>query len=181
MNGACHRVAGVTTGVILAHIVEPQLTLPTLAISVLASQVGSLIPDIDEPNSIVGKKVKLLSGVIKKIFGHRGIIHTPFFLLLINLGLLFLKDKVPDAWINYYYLTWIAFDAGYLSHLLLDFLTPYGLMIFFPISSEKFRLFGIRGQYRDLFISVICVMILIIFLLFRYDVVMLNEEVLKIG
>ena len=38
--------------------------------------IGSLIPDIDEPNSLLGRKLKFLSYPINIFFGHRTITHN---------------------------------------------------------------------------------------------------------
>lgn len=90
MNGITHKIGGVSAGIITYSLISTEFSLPLMAICVSSSIIGSLIPDIDEPNSIVGKKVKLLSKGFKFVFGHRGIIHTPFLLgVLIGIYLVF--------------------------------------------------------------------------------------------
>jgi inner membrane protein len=54
---------------------------------------------------------------------HRGIVHTPFF-LLVGIVLLYLVADKP---------TTFAFGAGFLSHLLLDVITPAGILLLYPI------------------------------------------------
>ena len=54
---------------------------------------------------------------------HRGIIHTPFFLLVCVVFLYLVMDKP----------TTFAFGAGFLSHLLLDLITPVGILLLYPL------------------------------------------------
>lgn len=175
MNGICHKIGGTVSGVITTYLICPEITLPVIATSVVASQLGSLIPDIDEPNSILGKKVKLLSKGLKTIFGHRGIIHTPIFLVLLSFIIFYFGRKyVPPDYESYFYLAFINFNVGYVSHLFLDMLTPAGIMLFYPFSKNKFKLMSLKGQYRDLSVSAILITILLIFLAVKYNVITIN-------
>jgi membrane-bound metal-dependent hydrolase YbcI (DUF457 family) len=54
---------------------------------------------------------------------HRGIVHTPFFLLL-SVVLLYLITDKP---------TTFAFGSGFLAHLLTDIITPSGILLLFPL------------------------------------------------
>jgi inner membrane protein len=54
---------------------------------------------------------------------HRGIIHTPFFLIVCVVFLYLIADKP----------TTFAFGAGFLSHLLLDLITPVGILLLYPL------------------------------------------------
>jgi inner membrane protein len=85
-----------------------------LAVSLLAS----LAPDIDHPQSYLGRRLPFISGPIARVFGHRGITHS----LLAVAGCLYLMSRyrVADHWS-------VAFAFGYLSHLLADFLTHTGI------------------------------------------------------
>ena len=71
MNGICHKIGGITASVITAYTIVPEITPTVLVTSVVAGTLGSLIPDIDEPNSTAGKKMKPISKGIKFLFGHR--------------------------------------------------------------------------------------------------------------
>lgn len=174
MNGVCHKIAGISTGVVLTHFLYEDVSVLPLALITFSSMLGSLVPDIDEPNSIVGRKVKHLSGTLKKVFGHRGIIHTPFFLLIIFFLLFQIKNSIPIG-----NLLLIGFVSGYISHLILDMLTPAGLMIFYPFSKKKYRLLSLKGEHRDLLVSLIIVFSIVMFLLFRYDIISINNDKLN--
>ena len=54
---------------------------------------------------------------------HRGIIHTPFFLIVCVVFLYLIADKP----------TTFAFGAGFLSHLLMDLITPAGILLLYPL------------------------------------------------
>lgn len=84
--------------------------------------ITALLPDIDTWESKVGRASPLLSVPLRIIFGHRGMLHS-----LLATGLLFLTAKilVPN------YALYIA--LGYLSHLVLDALTPQGVKFLWPI------------------------------------------------
>lgn len=95
--------------------------------------LGAALPDIDHPESTVGRRVKWLSYPIRMVFGHRGITHS----LLAVLGF---------AWVafnfNSPFISWLG--LGYLLHLLGDYLTNSGIPLFYP-SSKRYRFFVTTG------------------------------------
>ena len=175
MNGICHKIGGITASVITAYTIVPEITPTVLVTSVVAGTLGSLIPDIDEPNSTAGKKMKPISNGIKFLFGHRGILHTPFFLILVSVGLFFLLKKCPDKYLILASQFSIFFIVGYLSHLVLDAMTPAGIMLLYPFSKNKMGFIGLKGKYRDIIVSAICILILILFLAFRYNILIFQQ------
>ena len=90
--------------------------------------ISAIIPDIDHSRSWIGRKFKPLSLIVNFIFGHRKLIHSLFFVILISFLIKIFSN-------NYY----IPFFIGYLSHLFLDSLTKQGIMLFYPF---KFRVKG---------------------------------------
>lgn len=98
---------------------------------------GSMLPDIDRSRSKIGKKFWLVSWLAEKIFHHRGPIHSILFMLFFSavFGLLF-KYLGLSQMLTF----WLA--IGYLSHLVLDSLTPQGVAWLFPL---KYRIrFGAK-------------------------------------
>jgi inner membrane protein len=73
--------------------------------------IGGIIPDLD---------LLLQYGFP---FVHRGIIHTPFFLAVCVVFLYLVVDSS----------TTFAFGTGFLSHLLLDIITPSGILLLYPL------------------------------------------------
>ena len=93
MNRTTHIVAGTCAGVIMSTIVvsNPLSVEGAILSSVLigGSIWGSLLPDIDHPESTFGKKVPFISNLISATGGHRGITHAPLlYMLLLSLMLL---------------------------------------------------------------------------------------------
>ena len=90
---------------------QPLLSPQNLALFYSAVGIGTLLPDIDEPQSIIGKKTMGISNFIKFIFGHRGfthslcfvlffgyfIVYTPFFRNLANISNYGIDSRLPFA------------------------------------------------------------------------------------
>lgn len=83
--------------------------------------VGVLLPDIDYPESTIGKRVKYLSYPIYMLFGHRKLTHSALFVG----GMFWLGLEYDNMLICY-----LAVGAGL--HLVGDYLTPEGVPILFP-------------------------------------------------
>ena len=180
MNGLTHKVAGACTGAIAASMI-PGAGLQHYEFMIAGALIGSIYPDLDEPNSIFGSRVKPLSWLAKIFLGHRGIIHTPLNCAVIT-GLLYLIHIKygPDIikTIDYNTLPWVlfiaqGFCAGYLSHLLLDTLTPQGIMLLYPFSTYKIHIFGFRGIMRDIVFSGIMITFTALYFLSKFKIVKL--------
>lgn len=89
--------------------------------------IGAMLPDLDHPDSTVGKRFGFLAYPIKILFGHRGLTHS-----LIAVGVMFyIAHATEIVW-----LWWLAF--GYALHLIGDYLTDSGLPLLWP-SRKRFR------------------------------------------
>lgn len=104
MRGATHLVAGLAVASLWPE--------PTLAIAAGVA-VGSILPDIDHPYSIVGRRVPILP----RLLPHRTITHGLLFALVC--GVLYLPLGV-----------------GVLLHLLLDALNPAGVPLLWPRATK---------------------------------------------
>jgi inner membrane protein len=123
------------------------ITLP-----VAVAGISALLPDIDHPESLLGRKIKPISWLINKLLGHRTITHSLDF--AIGLCIVVLLSS------NFAYWAWM-FALGYISHLLLDSLTLSGikLSIFRQDSTIGFRLVK-TGGVLDTAIFIACLLIL---------------------
>ncbi len=116
--------------------------------------LASLLPDIDHPNSIIGRKIKPISSIINFLFGHRKLLHSIFFLAAVGL-LSFL------LWPLYFIPTFI----GLLSHILLDTLSKEGLNLLYPFNIIDIKGFiKVGGLIENLFFF--CLLILIVLKVF---------------
>lgn len=109
-----------------------------------AAGVGSLIPDLDHPNSFIGCKVPVAPRVTRMVLGHRGALHS--ILAAIAVGVIVSILHVAVLGIPEYvtglgqYLNFIlgkrlalAVVTGYLAHLAGDLFTRSGLPLLWPL------------------------------------------------
>lgn len=116
-----HVIIGVATWVAAAPLLHIRALDPLyLGLAV----AGSLLPDIDHPQSWVGRRTRPVSTAIASALGHRGITHSV--VAVVGLALLLLHAGYRRAWVS-------ALIVGYLSHLAADMLTPQGLRLAWPL------------------------------------------------
>jgi inner membrane protein len=108
MQGRTHFAAGALLGYCLGGF-------PGMAVSA----VSSLVPDVDCPDSTFGNLIKPVSWAVSTAVGHRTLFHALWIPL-------FLYFSLPQP-----YGLWSA--SGYISHLVLDSLTPEGVRPFWPL------------------------------------------------
>lgn len=106
-------------------VAAPRLGLPALEpVSIALAVAGSLLPDIDHPQSWAGRRLRPISTIIAAILGHRGATHS----LLAVAGCAWLLFH--DGWSRAIVAPLLV---GYLSHLAGDLLTPRGLRLTWPL------------------------------------------------
>lgn len=160
MTGKTHMAVGISTGLALStgKPLREQLILLT------ASAIGSLVPDLDHPKSKLNQKIlvfknrifKVLSyiiigvgfiylgsaleDIVFKILGialmltgissHRGFTHSllGFFLFSSIVQIYSIRFDLNEIY--------IGFNIGYILHLVMDFFTPQGIQLFFPLTEN---------------------------------------------
>lgn len=100
--------------------------------------LGSLLPDIDHPQSYLGRRLRILSVPINKLFGHRGFTHSIFFTLLLGIA------TAPWWAVNPLFFGGLL--LGYSSHLLADMTTPSGVPLLYP-DKKRYKFFK-KGNKR---------------------------------
>ncbi len=138
MTGKTHLACGAMVSAGTALLLRP--IEGSMIIALAAGIAGSAFPDIDHPNSIISKKLKLGGKIIPFFFSHRGLFHTPFLYTMIGVIVLLFH---PSASIQTY-LTFFMIGVG--SHILLDMLNPSGIPVFFPITKKKYPLLHIPSS-----------------------------------
>lgn len=167
MKGSTHFAGGALTGLALGCALYGNagfagyLELPVM---VGISGFGAMLADADKHNSKIGRKMGGLSVISEVIFHHRGMLHTPFFVLLLALLLR------PFAATRLFYDCYISFLVGYVSHILLDCLNKRGIMLLYPISRKHFHFATINtGGFFDYLLQVLmyigCGVLIAIFIL----------------
>lgn len=171
MKYPAHVVGGLTFGVLANYYVLQELPLIEqssnqllLTMSFLSGSVlGSLMPDIDHPNSFVGKRLKPVSYLVSLTAGHRGATHSPFVIVFIAALLSLLVQWFTKDIQQAFLLVLVAgFTVGAFSHIFLDSLTKGGVPLFYPLSSKHFRLANFKtGGMGETFIVILMIGFLI--------------------
>ncbi len=121
MMAKSHVVIGLATWVVAA----PFLHLPAADPTCLGLAVaGSLLPDVDHPNSWLGRRVRPVSTALASTLGHRGLTHSA--VAVVGLIAVLLQAGYRQSDVS-------ALAVGYLSHLAADMLTPQGLRLAWPL------------------------------------------------
>ena len=120
-----HIVVGLCVGLLFIANTKPDLMILALFLILL----GTVLPDIDAPNSKAKKRLGILGIFVK----HRGIFHS--LLIPIIVGLI-LFDQIG-------LLYGFAFFLGYVVHLILDSMTKTGIAFLYPFTKKK-----IKGKIR---------------------------------
>ncbi len=95
---------------------------------IIGGIITCLLPDIDHPKSFLGQRLKWISRPIAKLFGHRGITHSLFAIIVCSILLCsewLLQTSIPVEFFH-------AMIVGYISHVLGDMLTPAGIPLLWP-------------------------------------------------
>lgn len=113
--------------------------------------ISALVPDVDEPNSTLGRKVPIISTLINLLLGHRGLTHTLLFSALT-------AAAVWAAFRQHFGLIWLA---GCLSHIGLDCCTVSGCMPLKPISNRRVHGVLKTGTIPDVAIGLLALICLL--------------------
>lgn len=116
----------------------------------LVSSISSLIPDIDEPHSRAGRKIPILSQLIKTIFGHRnGMTHSFFAMALFStIFYVILNSLKTEPSLSLLLTT--HFILGYSGHLLMDIITKSGIPLLWPIKKQKISIGQIKIKSKKI-------------------------------
>ena len=164
MTGKTHLTFGIGTGVLAAGLINPDSAVMGIGM-IGMTMLGSLAPDIDSKTSKISKKMKLLSIITSKMFGHRGFIHSPICVLAIYLlTTAILKHNNAMEYINLLY----AFLIGYAGHLFLDLMTKGGIPLLYPFSRKKYHLTNIKTGGKEEKILFVCACLICVTMLVIY-------------
>ena len=121
----------------------------------VCAALGSLIPDIDHPQSSIGRLLLFLSVPIKERYGHRGFVHS-LFLWSIPLAIGIVSKSTVIQWLS----------IGAISHCLLDSANTSGVRMFEPFSSKTVVCGGNSIRVRTASVQEIVVFIVLTSLVF---------------
>ncbi|NCE98819.1 metal-dependent hydrolase [Emergencia sp. 1XD21-10] len=147
MTYITHTLGGALAGTAVITAIHSGDKVTTAAI-ISGAVIGSLLPDIDHTRSKVSRSsaaAQITSYAVSAVTKHRGVLHTPLFLLLLALILGAAINVLQDddlaliAWSLYFGLL-----PGMLSHLMLDTCNPSGIMWLYPFSNKKMSVLSIK-------------------------------------
>ncbi len=116
-----------------------------------AAALGGLIPDIDHPQSSIGRVFFFLSIPIRDRFGHRGLIHSVF---------LYAVPLIVGILMDMKILQWLMIGA--ISHGILDCLNKSGVRLFLPFSDLTVVCFNKDWRIRTASVPEVIVFSLIV-------------------
>jgi membrane-bound metal-dependent hydrolase YbcI (DUF457 family) len=159
MLGKSHLLIGLAAGVVfdsITHVSGQPLTgMASVTDSLLVSKVlyyasvgfGALLPDIDNSQSLIGKRAGRLSKEIQHIAGHRTIFHSLLGLVIGSLLAIGLEQVISylltlrgitlsTGFVSSSHLVFIGVLFGSIMHILADALTIGGVPLLWPSSKR---------------------------------------------
>ncbi len=118
-------MVGILVGLFLLDYLKPVSPI----VFMVGFVVSAVLPDIDYPKSVVGRKVRSVSTILNFFFGHRGFLHTIYPSLLLFFILVIFQQHTLA----------VAVVFGYALHLMLDALTIDGVKFFWPFWRARFK------------------------------------------
>jgi inner membrane protein len=98
----------------------------------LLCTIFSLLPDIDHPESLIGKIFSRPSRYILKKFGHRTVTHSAYFPA--GIALLCSPALFYPALTSFY----LGIILSYSSHIFIDLFNKSGVKLFYPLSQKEY-------------------------------------------
>jgi membrane-bound metal-dependent hydrolase YbcI (DUF457 family) len=127
-TGDCHRFRG-------GHL------WPLSPAVLAATAIGSLAPDIDHPQSTLGRPLFFVSYPMNATIGHRTGTHSFLALAFCTLAVL-IAEAASYANIGY------GFLVGYVAHIAADLLTIEGCALLYPTDREMSGTRAVRSSPR---------------------------------
>lgn len=141
-------------GILFGLIFSPFFSFDSELLFFLFVMFGSIIIDIDCPNSFIGRKTPVMSTILNLFFGHRGFFHSIFFGTIVSI--------VSYPFIKYYS---FAIFLGAMSHLFSDGLTVSGVNLLYPFSELRMAGF-IKTDSLSEYVLLCLVLIIIVLIVF---------------
>lgn len=157
-----HVIISVTAAVAISTIDNAPFSAATLA----GVAIGSLLPDIDEPNSYIGKRTRGVSDATKFVFGHRGFTHSILAMFLAFIPWFIVSNFLDENAITVTLSTFLfGIALGYIFHILGDMLSKTGVPLFLPFSKKRIKIpLYTTGGTMEVVIHFLSVAILVYFI-----------------
>jgi inner membrane protein len=117
-----HLVTSNAAGIAIATVTPIPMTVGYL----LGISIGSLLPDIDEPRSYIGRRSFGFSYIINEKFGHRGITHSLTAWIIISV----LYFIYPSSFL-------LGLSLGYALHIFGDYFSVSSVPLYVPFNDRR--------------------------------------------
>jgi inner membrane protein len=134
-------------GLLVGLFVSEYFDISQKVLFVTICTLAAILPDLDIPMSKIGGLLKPLSWLLNLLFGHRGLLHSIWFPLLIYF---IFRAFDKELWAG-------AFFLGYMSHLVMDMLTIKGVYFFYPLNRVRVNGFVKTGGILEWIVFVLIV------------------------
>jgi membrane-bound metal-dependent hydrolase YbcI (DUF457 family) len=106
----------------------------------LTASLFSLLPDIDHPESMIGRLFPSLSKNIQRKYGHRTVTHSLFAIMIMSVILLplLLVPKILQWGWSFWSSMYSAGLLAFSSHIFLDLFNKSGVRLLAPISQKEY-------------------------------------------
>lgn len=116
------------TSITFAAGISTTFDVPFTAGYILGVTLGSLLPDLDKRDSLIGQYSFGLARLVQLVFGHRGFTHSLLCWLLISM----VCYSYPSAFS-------FGLSLGYLAHIIGDFFSSRGVPLLYPLVKKHFN------------------------------------------
>ena len=141
MKGHTHLFGGMMVGATTAYMIAGN-DLGVVGLSAVTGGIGGLFPDIDHPESLLGRWIPIIPRLLNKGFGHRTFTHS-LILPIIFAGItawIILSSIVSGRYLP----IMMSFLLGYITHLIQDTLTKGGVPWGYPFIKKKISALPMR-------------------------------------
>lgn len=130
-----HELTYLLFATVIYLILGILLQRPVELVFFIPLYIGALLPNLDSRGSVLGRLLPFISRRLEGRLGHRQEWHTPASAVLLALGTIPLILLL--GW-----QAWCLVPLGFFSHLVLDMLSPQGIMLFWPITHKRYSVLG---------------------------------------
>lgn len=127
-----HITTSLSAVIVLGESLPINIPL-TSSIALTGLILGSVLPDIDESRSWIGRRAPIISSTIKVLFGHRSITHSGIMLALLIAAMFHFSHEFL-----------VGLFLGATLHIIADFFSVGGIPLFYPFSKKRSQV----GLYR---------------------------------
>lgn len=128
MMGKTHYTFAAATVITLTHY--QFLPITVFPVMLVSAMIGSLLPDLDSPNSSFGRFIPIGSWLFQNILGHRSVTHSILALILLYFSSALL---LSGNWASPFR---FGLLIGYASHIMGDMIVGGGVSLFWPIRNK---------------------------------------------